>query len=165
MTTKRMVAPQPLPRVDYPSDVDPQARAAYAVGLRHLADVIEAHPECPLPSGAALSFFLRGDDSAQIAADLRRAFGGGRWKKRPSVDESDLILEGMCAGLPINLWLNRDQVCERVVVGTEEVTEVIPAVTEADLRPEQTITRTVEHIQWVCSPLLGLDEPAKVAPE
>lgn len=154
MTATR-TAPKPLPRVDYPDATNTDVRANYAAGLRHLADVIEAHPECPLPSGNGLSFFLHGDGSAQVAANLRRAFGGGKWTKRPSYDENDLILEGMCAGLPINFWLNREQVCERVVVGTEEITEVIPAVTEADLRPEQTITRTVEHIEWVCSPLLA----------
>lgn len=156
-----MTAPKPLPRVDYPSQDDPEVRAAYAAGLRHLADVIEAHPECPLPSGSGLSFFLHGDDSATTAAALRRAFGGGRWTKRPSHDETDLILQGMCAGLPINLWLNRNQVCERRVVGQREITETVPV--GEDTRPVETVTRTEDVVDWICSPILDATDETPAA--
>lgn len=155
-------APKPLPRTDYPSTTNPAARAAYAAGLRHLADVIESDPACPYPQGPLHLFIRDGEDQAEIAARLRRALGGGQWKKKESGGGAYLTLDGMCAGVPIDLWLDRDAVCERVVVGTEEVTEVIPAVTEADLRPEQTITRTVEHVEWRCSPLLASDSDTPV---
>lgn len=151
------VVPRPLPRTDYPSLTDPEARSAYAAGLRHLADVIESDPDCPYPQGPINLFIHSGDSQAEIAARLRRALGGGKWEKKEAVGGGYLTLDGMCVGVPIDLWLDRDAVCERVVVGTEEVTEVIPAVTEADLRPEQTITRTVEHVEWRCSPLLADD--------
>lgn len=153
-----MNAPKPLPRTDYPSTTDPAARAAYAAGLRHLADVIEADPHCPYPQGPISLFIHDGDDDqAEIAARLRRALGGGKWEKKESVDGAYLTLDGMCGGLPVDIWVTRDAVCERVVVGVEEVTEVIPAITEADLRPERTITHTVEHVRWECSPLLATD--------
>jgi hypothetical protein len=152
-----MTAPKPLPRTDYPSTTDPEARAAYAAGLRHLADVIASDPDCPYPQGPIALFIHDGENQAEIAARLRRSLGGGRWQKKESVGGAYLTLDGMCGGVPVDLWLDRDAVCERVVTGTEEVTEVIPAVTEADLRPEQTVTRTVEHVEWVCSPLLAND--------
>jgi hypothetical protein len=143
-----MPAPKPLPRKEYPSRTDPEARAAYAAGLRHLADVIESDPDCPYPQGP-LSLFLHQDNQAEIAARLRRSLGGGKWQK--TEHGGYLTLDGMCAGLPIDLWLDRAEVCERVVVGTETV--VIPAV---EAQPEREVERPV--IEWRCAPVLEAAE-------
>jgi hypothetical protein len=157
MTTT--TTPRPLPRTDYPTD-----RAAIAAGYRHLADLIESE-QAPIPINPEVSLFLTMsglpvDDEPAAARDLMRALGGGKYAKDVQASGGSLILRGMCGGLPVDVWVTRDAVCERVVVGCEEVTEVVPAVTEADLRPEQTITRTVEHVEWRCAPLLAAAETA-----
>lgn len=156
-----ITAPTPQPHTYSPTD-----RAALAAGYRHLADLIESE-QAPIPMNTTISLpvgrYGEDDDQAAIAAELRRALGGGRWDKHESTGGAYLYLQGMCGGLPIQLWMDRNAVCERVVVGTEEVTEVIPAVTEEDLRPEQTITRTVEHVEWRCSPLLAVEDTAEVS--
>jgi hypothetical protein len=147
-------APKPLPRVSYPSQTDPEARAAYAAGLRHLADVIETDPDCPFVSGP-LSLFIHDDEhQAEIAARLRRELGGGLWKKAES--GTHLTLDGMCAGLPIDLWLDRDAVCERVQVGEETVEH---EATEEEIVPAaEAWTETVPVFEWRCSPLLGVTD-------
>lgn len=150
-------APRPLRRVDYPSLTDPEARAAYAAGLRHLADVIESDPDCPYVQGPVSLFIHSTDDQAEVAARLRRAFGGGKWEKKEH--GSYLTLNGMCAGLPVNLWLDRDAVCERVVTGTREVVEEVPL--GEDTRPVETVTRTEDVVEWVCSPLLAAADAAE----
>ena len=147
----------PMAYADFPTD-----RAGIAAGYRRIADLIESG-DAPIPMNIHVSFPINRDQDvpqAAAAAKLRRALGGGHWDKQET--GSYLYLRGMCAGLPIQLWLDRDAVCERVVIGTEKITEVIPAVTEEDLRPEQTITRTVEHVEWICSPLLGADNADQV---
>lgn len=150
-----LIAPKPLPRRSYPSTTDPEARAAYAAGLRHLADVIESDPDCPYPSGP-MALFLHSQNQAEIAARLRRSLGGGKWEK--TEHGSYLSLDGMCAGMPVDIWLDRGSVCERVVVGTEKITETVPV--GEDTRPVETVTREVEKVEWVCSPLLSDEVPA-----
>lgn len=147
-----MNAPKPLPRVDYPSRTDPAARAAYAAGLRHLADVIEADPACPYPQGA-IDLFIHDEDGdqAEIAARLRRELGGGKWQKDDQ--GSYLTLDGMCGGMPVNLWLTREAVCERVVTGRKEIVETVRV--GEDPRPVETVTRTEDVIEWVCNPILA----------
>lgn len=149
-TTLAKGAPKPLPRRNYPSTTDPAARAAYAAGLRHLADVIETDPDCPYPSGPLSLFIHAREGQAEIAARLRRELGGGLWKKAES--GSHLTLDGMCAGVPVDLWLTREQVCERVVIGQREVTEQVRV--GEDTRPVETVTHTEDVVEWRCHPLL-----------
>jgi hypothetical protein len=152
-----MTAPKPLPRTDYPTD-----RAAIAAGYRHLADLIESE-QAPIPVNPEVSLFLSHgrtpvDEQPAAARDLMRALGGGRYEKAVTASGGSLILRGMCGGLPIDVWVTRDAVCERVVVGTDEVTETVPV--GEDTRPVETVTRTVERVEWRCAPLLAAAETA-----
>lgn len=127
-----MTAPRPLPRVDYPTD-----RAALAAGYRHLAHLIESG-QAPIPINPQVSLFLSHgetpvDEQPTAARDLMRALGGGRYAKDVTASGGDLILRGMCGELPVDIWVTRDAVCERVVVGTDEVTETVPV--GKDTRP------------------------------
>jgi hypothetical protein len=143
-------APKPLPRTTYVHD-DAQ-RPAYAEGLRHLADLIEAG-RAPFPNGP-LNLWLdeAKDEQPATARELMRALGGGTYAK--NADTDTLHLSGMCGGVPVRIWLSRDAVCERVVVGTETVE--LPA---QEALPARTETR--ERVEWVCSPLLAAaDETA-----
>lgn len=54
----------------------------------------------------------------------------------------------------------REAVCERVVTGTETVTRTVPDPTA----PLVKVTETVEHVEWVCRPLLA-DQSGKDTPK
>ena len=152
-------APRPLARSAYPTD-----RAAIAAGYRHLADLIESG-QAPIPITPAVSLFLSHGETPvgeqpTAARNLMRALGGGKYTKDVTSSGGDLILRGMCGGLPVDVWVTRDAVCERVVVGIDEVEETVPV--GEDTRPVETVKRTVERVEWRCAPLLGAAEYADV---
>lgn len=153
MTATR-TAPKPLPRKTYFTNDD---RAAVAAGYRHLADLIESG-QAPIPTNAAVSLWvaLSGndvDEEPTVARELMRALGGGTYEKDVATSGGYLILRGTCAALPIDIWLTRDAVCERVVVGEERVE--IPA------RPAEPARVEVrEIVEWRCAPLLAAAETA-----
>lgn len=156
-----MSAPRPQPRTDYLRD---DHRASLAAGYRHLADLIESG-QAPIPVNPQVSLFLTyrevpAEEQPAAARDLMRALGGGRYEKDTTASGGDLILRGTCGSLPVDIWLTRDAVCERVVVGTDEVTEAFPV--GEDTRPVETVTRTVERVEWRCAPLLGAAEHGDV---
>lgn len=151
MTTT--TAPKPQPRKEYFYDDD---RAGIAAGYRHLADLIESG-QAPLPVNPQVSLFLSHggapvDEQPAAARDLMRALGGGKYEKDVASGGSSLILRGSCAGLPVDIWVSRDAVCERVVTGTTTVTETVPV--GEDTRPVKTVTREVETFEWRCGSLL-----------
>lgn len=139
-------------------------RAAYTAGLRQLADILDAHPEVPLPYegtgkslGKRISFYYLGDKDPRAAlAAARRAFGVPM-EKNDSIDSS-FSLTGSLAGLHFALTAEREAVCERVVVGTREVEveEADPAAVAALPKVKRTVT--VEDVEWRCTPLLAADE-------
>jgi hypothetical protein len=150
-------------------------RAGYITGLRALADILENHPEVPLPydgnlGDLAINDFLNTASPREDLAAAARAFPI-RWQKhvRGTVEGSPdyFDLKGELHGLKIRLTAYRDAVCTKIVTGTEEreVEKVItPAVTE-------TVTETVETYEWVCESVMapqdapdrGTREPAEVA--
>lgn len=140
-----MTPPRPAPYNRYPTDA-----ASVAAGYRHLADLIESGA-APVPVGPAVDLFLRSHDPAEqpaAARDLMRALGGGRYDKDES--GSSLLLDGMCGGLPVRIWVQRDAVCERVQVGEKTVEyEAQPAREAMPAR-----TETVPVYEWKCAPLL-----------
>jgi hypothetical protein len=139
-------------------------RAGYVAGVRALADVLEEHDEIPLPRAKILWSFLS-DPDARARMALTARLLPCTWTKNPWEGSSGTGYFDMNAklhGLNLELGAYREQVCERVVVGTEdrEVEEVVtPAVVK-------TVTKPVEVIEWRCHPILApaADEtPASVA--
>jgi hypothetical protein len=143
------------------------ARAAYTAGLRQLADILDAHPELPLPfEGSARSllqritfFYLSDKDPRAALATARRAFG-------VPMDKNDSIpntfsLTGSLAGLHFSLTANRNDVCERVVTGTREVEVTEPDPDAVAALPKVTRTEVVEEVEWRCTPLLAAGEHDK----
>src|SRR5262249_33664743 len=95
--------------------------------------------------------FLYGDDQRQRMADAARAIPC-RWEKDGG--STYFYLTGHLHGLKLALMAYRDEVCTRVVTGTElqEVEEEVqPAVT-------RTVVKPVEIVEWQCSPLLAPPE-------
>lgn len=125
-------------------------RSALIQGLRDLADALEQHPGIPEPAPVSVNIFLDDDATVQMAA-IRRAIGG-TWEKE-ATDRFFWIRKRFG---PVSLEVNayREQVCTRVVVGTETVEVPDPAA------PKVTVER--EIVRWDCSPLLD-DEPQQAA--
>lgn len=133
-------------------------RTAFASGLRKLADLLEQHPELELPYtghafGAGINWIPLGGDGQKAQAATFARLIPGKVDKAVRGEAFDLI--GSIDGLRVKMIVDRDEVCERVVVGTEtiEVTEPDPEAVAA----LPTVTRTEVHeiVEWRCGSLLG----------
>ncbi|WP_020580151.1 hypothetical protein [Actinopolymorpha alba] len=140
-------------------------REAYISGLRKLADLLEQHDEVPVPyqgsSASPMTFhFLRSsvDNRAAMAAAVR-AFPG-RLDKDARSNYFDL--SGQLDGLHVTFTAFRNEVCERVVVGTETVTRVIKDAEALAKVPEVQVTEEVEIVEWRCGSLLADAAPEAV---
>jgi len=137
--------------------------ATVSENLRVLADLIEAHPDLPLPYVTAYSsgqteaawylhiLDLQGDLPEQKAVAARIVSTlGGKWAKHEDGD-CFRFTQRRWDGLVLQVTVNRAAVCERVVTGTHEVT--MPATDARPAEPERV--ETVEDVTWVCSSLLA----------
>ena len=134
-----------------------QRQSEAVEGLRELADFLEGKPEM-------LDRLLRADARrlyvwASTAEDLGRL---GLALGHAEKDADDLYYNvtrdfGPLIGLQVTA--RREKVCEKVVVGVEEV-EVeerdpdLVAAALADI-PVQRVTKMVEKTEWACPPSLG----------
>lgn len=128
------------------------ARADYITGLRAIADALEADDDLPLPYPGRCSeslIFCRTREQVQAWA---RVMTG---EKRKEIEDSDgygFALHGRVHGILVDVRVDREQVCRRVVKGTrtevktEQITQVIG---------ERRVPVTVEDVEWVCEPLLA----------
>lgn len=126
-------------------------RADYTDGLRQLADLLDENPDVPLPyqgtrESMPIAIFCFEDAKAVLAKLARRLHGVS---KEPDGEYYDLA--GRLAGLEIRVTARRSDVCEKVVIGTETVTEMVP---DPDA-PLVEVTREVEQVEWICSPILS----------
>ena len=148
---------------------DTDRTASTATRLRLLADMIEGHPDLPLPYISAYSsgtvdvaWYLHINETHDLAAQKTTAAAivsslGGQWDKRESGDEFKFTQHS--DGIALEVTVARAAVCERVVVGTHEVT--VPATPKIPARPATAErTTTVEDVKWVCSSLLAEPVPA-----
>lgn len=131
-------------------------RTAYIAGLHALADALETNPGLALPlyggEYTPLAVYLVGEKNQreQLAAWAKAIPG-----RKSKVDRDNrLDLKGAFHGLHISVTVARDEVCEKVVLGTHEVTEEIPDPELLAAVPIVSVTRTVEDVQWICHPLL-----------
>jgi hypothetical protein len=127
-------------------------RSDFTNGLRELADILDANPDLPLPysgTGSELLWIARhGEDHKAFAQTFARVVPGTLTK---SVRGTDFDLIGSVGGVQVQLIVDRDAVCERVVTGIETVT--ISAKPATDPEPERTEER--ELVEWRCQPLLA----------
>lgn len=139
----------------------PSTKRTMPETFRAVADLIEAHPEIPLPyvsvydhspDRADLHWYLHINARAADAEDQRAKAAaivkaiGGKWRKDFDSDEASFRQQR--DGFNMGVVVVREAVCERVVVGEETVT--IPAV---EAQPERTTTR--EIVEWRCEPMLS----------
>lgn len=126
-------------------------RDGYIAGLRTLADLLDQNPDLPLPyngSSSALLWIIGGSDQRATLSAVARAIPGVKTK---GVRGDYFDVCGQIEGLRVQVIADRDQVCERVVVGTETVTREVP---DPDV-PMVTVTEIVEQVEWRCRPLLS----------
>jgi hypothetical protein len=137
--------------------------AAYAEGLRNLAKMIEGVDNDAVLDDYdyALRFLLMPVESGEdLAAHIRFALRAGA-KISKKYDDAHAGAYLSFGPVRIQAYGTRAQVCERVVVGTREVEEEIPDPEALAAVPKVTVKKTVEDIEWVCSPLLAGAEPAE----
>ena len=131
-------------------------RAEYVAGLRDLATILEQHPELPLPyhgRGSELLWIATYDeDHKELARTFARLIPG---QVRKEARGTDFDLVGSVAGLKVQMILDRDQVCQRVVTGTTETTREVPDADALAKVPTTTVTETVEQVEWQCGSLLS----------
>jgi hypothetical protein len=116
--------------------------------VRSVLDWLAVHPEIPLPyefNGSNLGIYAWNDKKeAQIMARAMGTF-------EKTADENFLTLEKKFGSVVVKALFNRNQVCERVVVATEEVPEqIIPE------RIEPAYTK--EIVEYRCPSLLDDEE-------
>lgn len=133
--------------------------------LRAIAELIDAHPDLPLPyviihghraheADLAWNLHIFADDGAdqksQATAIIQAL--GGKWDKDFDWDDdiNRADFKQTRDGFDMRVTVHRDAVCERVVVGEEVVT-----VKAVEAVPERTETREV--VEWRCAPLLAAE--------
>jgi hypothetical protein len=134
--------------------------AAMADGLRKLADLIETNPafapvmRYPLGSMNAPANYV--GDTRKLMADFARAAlaAGGTVEKDYDGDKWAGI-NASFGPVCVQVYADRAKVCERVVVGTREVTKEVPDPDALAAVPTVTVTETVEDVRWECTPLLA----------
>lgn len=121
--------------------------------LRVAANIVEGLPPgVPTPAINAWTtdvvelLWILGKPEATLCTvrDIRKAIGGC-WTKRGG-DQWFVLERRAVGGIKFTVQVEREQICERIVVGTETV--VVPAV---EARPERTEVREV--VEWRCEPL------------
>lgn len=127
----------------------PNQRAQVLSDVRGLVGWLEAHPDVPLPLdwSAYASICLYSLDNKDEAEMLAKQFGSctKEW------NDQFLHLKKRFGLITLDAVFSRANVCERVVVGTEELPEtVIPERVEP--------ARVVEKVEWRCSPILANGE-------
>lgn len=125
--------------------------------LREAADLIAAHPELPTPcvwgygrGAVTVQWQLMNrddakDDQRAAAVAIRQAVGG-EWSKE-GYGQSFKLTRNL-GTLSLEILADREQVCERIVVGTKTVT--VPAV---EAQPAREVE--VEDVEWRCEQLLA----------
>jgi hypothetical protein len=132
-----------------------------ADGLRALADMIEQNPAVAPMMLSTLPRMLvsvghLGDPSEELLAFLR---AGGSAARKNYDSDNWMAVDVDFGAVGLYVYTSRDQVCERVVTGTETVTKLVPD----PAAPMVEVTEQVEQVEWRCSSLLAAEKASAVA--
>ncbi len=131
-------------------------RPGYTAGLRALADILDQHPEVPLPyHGSHVPMVIHhlglSDEERDAFRATVSALPGTKTKSTELNGYFDV--DAQIAGLKVQVTAYRDAVCKRSVTGTREVSREIPDPAALAAVPTVTVTETVEDVEWNCLPL------------
>jgi hypothetical protein len=150
-----------------PTETDPRAeqRRGYIAGLRALADLLEQNPDLYSYFGLTLEKLLipvshADDPRAALAAFLRAGKAAGLRVSKAYDENFGSVDVYLSDALRAHVYAGREQVCERVVVGSREVTREVPDPEALKAVPTTTVIETVEDVRWECRPLLAAGEAA-----
>lgn len=140
---------------------DAQLATDLAAGLRLLATMIEENPEIADSFESTFRHGIaahpRGTDAGASMAQIgriARAYGATTTK---DITESMHNLVCDFGRIKVKVLAMREEVCERVVVGTETVTKTVKDPEKLAEVPEVEVTETVEVVEWQCKPLLAAE--------
>jgi hypothetical protein len=142
-----------------------------ASGLEAIAVMVRANPQ--LAERLAWGFrpehtlipVMHEENPAAVLAEFVTA--ASRSGARVAKDGSENYFKALLSWGPVGLqvYANREQVCERVVVGTETVIKTVKDPVALAAVPEVEVTEEVEQVEWRCRPLLAADESVSAAAE
>lgn len=139
------------------STAQAELAAEIATGLRSLAVLVETNPELAVHMKYGLGdIHVLAGDRDRMAAIVRAAKAlGAKIRKVPG----DKYFSAICAFgvVKLDVFASREEVCERIVVGTETVTKQVPDPALLAEVPLVEVTETVEQVRWECRPLLADD--------
>ena len=144
---------------------EPTLASRQAAGLRALADMIEANPE--VAEHLRYTFGHMGVPLiVQCDGEIREALARLVRAGKAHGATIDKTYNGQWAGANLNwadgavtlrVTADRNEVCERVVTGTDTVIRTVPDPAALAAVPTIEVTETVERVEWICKPLLADD--------
>jgi hypothetical protein len=152
---------KPEPDECEPAQVDPDPRTEYIAGLRMLADLLEQNPHLKLPFYGHISPMRvlvcneeQQEQRDQLAAWVK-ALPGRKDKSEGGTKGDFLMVSAKLRGLDFEIQADRDDVCERVVVGIKTETKVVKDPALLAEVPEVEVTEEVEIVEWRCGSILS----------
>lgn len=147
------------PVIELSAHPEQQRANAQAAGLRALADTIEANPELAYllrTSFSHMGSHLFDSEREKLTTFIRLMKASGAEITKDYTTNYAMVAAKFG---PVNVVLqaDREQVCERVVVGTREVTEEVPDPEALAAVPTTTVTRVEDVVEWQCRPLLATE--------
>jgi hypothetical protein len=139
----------------------------YARGWAKLAQFLADNPDIAKGANAysdkALVYLAPGDDTVSRLADYTRRglAAGARVEKSYGDDYGKVLLH--FGPIYLQVYSLRDEVCERVVLGTREVVEEVQDPVALAAVPTITQTRTEDIVEWQCRPLLAGEQDGRVS--
>jgi hypothetical protein len=141
---------------------DNKLAAEQAAGLRAIADMIEANPHlaqnfASTLNRSGLNVHVCSDDRAAEMGQIARIALRHGAKVDKDIDDTWHNLVMMFGTVKATVLAYRNEVCERVVTGTQTVTKTVKDPVALAAVPEVEVTEDVETVEWVCKPLLASD--------
>ncbi len=127
-----------------------------AAGLRALADLIESNPDLgeKMRYCGVDNIHVPVDDKTTMAAFIRAGKRHGATITKNAMGKWFMVNIGW-GPVGLDVFAAREEVCERVVVGTETVTETVKDPDLLAQVPDVEITTEREVVEWRCHPILA----------
>lgn len=131
--------------------------AEITAGLRAVADLLEEVPAAAtiLAGTKLLVPVMHESDPVALLAAIARAGAAQGGKVSKSYETKYANVDVTFGPVVLQAYADREQVCERVVVGTETVTKKVKDPKALAAVPEIEVTEEVEQVEWRCRPLLA----------
>lgn len=128
-----------------------------AEGLEQLAAMIRTNPALAEHFDQAFRYMGHHvfTDAKDVLGLFARAAAHGGAKVTKEYSSSFAAVYADWGALRYKIQTEREQVCERVVVGTETVTKTVKDPAKLAEVPEVEVTEEVPVYEWQCKPLLS----------